>query len=96
MIKEVIGKLIEGRDLNQKEAQEVMEEIMTGGATDAQIGTFLTALRLKGETVDEITGFVRVMRSKATHIRCRTDTVLDTCGTGYLYCQRAGGRRRRC
>lgn len=82
MIKEVIGKLIEGHDLGQEEAQGVMEEIMTGGASDAQIGTFLTALRLKGETVDEITGFARAMRAKATRIDCRADTVLDTCGTG--------------
>jgi anthranilate phosphoribosyltransferase len=59
-----------------------MEEIMTGGATDAQIAAFLVALRLKGETPDEITGCATVMREKATKVVTRHSVVVDTCGTG--------------
>jgi len=68
MIKEAIAKVVEGVDLADKEMELVMEEIMTGKATPAQIGAFITALRIKGETVDEITGAARVMRAKATRI----------------------------
>lgn len=82
MITEAIEKLIAGQDLTEAEAVSVMDEIMTGGATDAQIGSFLTALRLKGETVEEITGFAKVMRAKATHIDCQASPIVDTCGTG--------------
>ncbi len=82
MIKEVIAKVIEKKDLNEKEATGVMNEIMSGEATPAQIASFLTALRLKGETVEEITGFTRVMREKVTRIRVEEKTVVDTCGTG--------------
>ena len=82
MIREAITVLMEGRDLSRDEAAAVMDEIMTGGASDAQIASFLTALRLKGETVDEITGCARVMRDRATRIECRSDGVVDTCGTG--------------
>lgn len=59
-----------------------MTEIMNGEATPAQIGSFLTALRLKGESIDEITGFAEVMRDKATRIECTREDVVDTCGTG--------------
>lgn len=59
-----------------------MQTIMTGEATPAQIGGFLVALRMKGETVEEITGFARVMREKATRIVCRSYPLVDTCGTG--------------
>jgi len=82
MIKEVIGKVIAGEDLSAEEAYDVMNEIMDGGATDAQIAAFITALRLKGETVDEITAFTRVMREKATRIEHQAENVVDTCGTG--------------
>ena len=82
MIREAITVLMEGRDLSRDEAAAVMDEIMTGGASDAQIASFLTALRLKGETVDEITGCARVMRDRATRIECRSVRVVDTCGTG--------------
>lgn len=82
MIREAITMLIEGRDLSVEEASAVMDEIMTGRASDAQMASFLTALRLKGETVEEITGCARVMKDRATRIECRSDIVVDTCGTG--------------
>ena len=82
MIKNTIGKVVGGSDLTEQEATSVMDEIMTGGTTDAQIASFLTALRMKGETVEEITGFAKVMRSKATHVQCNTGPIVDTCGTG--------------
>lgn len=82
MIKEAIGKVIERADLTENEMVGVMEEIMTGGASEAQIGSFLTALRMKGETVEEITGAARVMREKALKIDAGPGVVVDTCGTG--------------
>ena len=81
MIKEAISALISGRSLAADEAAQVMEEIMQGEATPAQFGAFVTALRLKGETVDEIVGLARTMRARA--IPVVTDgLVVDTCGTG--------------
>ncbi|MFQ6058017.1 MAG: anthranilate phosphoribosyltransferase [Anaerolineae bacterium] len=82
MIKAAIAKLIEGRDLTAQEAEAVMEQIMTGNATPAQIGAFLTALRIKGETVAEITGCARAMRRAAIPVQPRRDDLVDTCGTG--------------
>ncbi len=82
MMKEAIKKVVEMESLTQEEAAAVMTEIMEGAATPAQIGCFLTALRLKGETVEEITGFAQVMREKATRISCCFEDVVDTCGTG--------------
>ena len=96
MIREMITKVVKGNDLTDLETEQVMEEIMTGEATPAQIGAFVTALRIKGETIDEITGAARVMRAKATRIQLNnhlvnidrdeinieTETILDTCGTG--------------
>ncbi|HEX8949925.1 MAG TPA: anthranilate phosphoribosyltransferase, partial [Dissulfurispiraceae bacterium] len=81
MIKEAIGLIIQNVSLSEAEMAECMAEIMEGKATDAQIGAFLTALRIKGETVEEITGAARVMREKATRIKA-PDGVIDTCGTG--------------
>lgn len=81
MIKEAINILINNIDLTEPEAAECMQEIMEGKATDSQIGAFLAALRMKGETVEEITGAARIMRQKATPIRA-PEKVLDTCGTG--------------
>ncbi len=81
MIIEAIAKLVEGISLTQEEAAAVMEDIMEERATPAQFGAFVTALRLKGETVDEIAGMAQVMRRKA--LRVPTDLpVVDTCGTG--------------
>jgi anthranilate phosphoribosyltransferase len=81
MIKEAIQSLVSGKNLSEAEMAGCMKEIMEGQSTDAQIGSFLTALRLKGETVEEITGAARIMRDKATTIRA-PEGVLDTCGTG--------------
>src|SRR4051812_27907606 len=69
MIKKAIAKIVENIDLSEGEMIEVMNQVMSGEATPAQIGSFITALRIKGETVDEITGAARVMRERATRIR---------------------------
>ena len=96
MIKEAIAKVVRREDLTQEEMEKTMDEIMSGNATPAQIGSFLTALRMKGETVEEITGAAKVMRAKATRIdvnnhlvnidrdeiNVEEETILDTCGTG--------------
>lgn len=81
MIKEAINILINNISLSETEMAECMNEIMEGRATDAQIGAFLAALRIKCETVDEITGAARIMREKAAKINA-PEGVLDTCGTG--------------
>lgn len=81
MIKEAIAKLIAATDLTEAEMTEVMTEVMTGAASPAQIGSLLTALRMKGETVEEITGAAKVMREKATKVDA-PEGVVDTCGTG--------------
>jgi len=95
MIKVAISRVVEKEDLSEKEMIEVMNQIMGGEATPAQIAAFITALRMKGETIAEITGAARVMRARATPIQVgpvldidREDinldreTILDTCGTG--------------
>ncbi len=81
-IQEAIAKVIEGADLGRGEMTDVMNQIMSGEATDAQIGAFLIALRVKGECVDEIAGAASVMREKATPIVTKHDVIVDTCGTG--------------
>lgn len=81
-IQDAIAKLIEGRDLTRDRTIGSMNQIMSGEATDAQIGAFLVALRVKGETADEIAGAAEVMREKATRVVTRHATVVDTCGTG--------------
>ncbi|HWR59902.1 MAG TPA: anthranilate phosphoribosyltransferase [Thermodesulfovibrionales bacterium] len=81
MIKEAINSLVQSIHLSEAEMAECMKEIMEGKCTDAQIGAFLTALRIKGETVEEITGAARIMRDKAATIKA-PEGVLDTCGTG--------------
>jgi anthranilate phosphoribosyltransferase len=82
MIKDAIAKLVEKSDLSEKEAEETMLEIMNGDATPAQIAAYLMALRMKGETVDEIAGSARAMRARATRIHAGASLVVDTCGTG--------------
>jgi anthranilate phosphoribosyltransferase len=81
-IREAIDKLVNHVDLCEAEMIEVMNQIMTGEATPLQVAAFLTALRMKGETVEEITGAARVMREKAHRVDVGSKTVLDTCGTG--------------
>ena len=93
MIIEAIRKVVDRQDLTRDEAFGVMDAIMSGQATDAQIAAFLTALRMKGETVEEVIGFARVMREKVSFVKTRarvqtslSDTgremLVDTCGTG--------------
>lgn len=82
MLKDIIKKLVEGFDLTLFEAEKAMNCIMEGSATGAQIGSFITALRMKGETIDEITGCARVMRQKAVQLKPDVEYYIDTCGTG--------------
>jgi len=81
MIKEAIDIVVSGKSLTIEQAAEVMQEIMDGEATPAQFGSFVTALRLKGETVEEIAGMARVMREKSVHVSV-SGPLVDTCGTG--------------
>jgi anthranilate phosphoribosyltransferase len=81
MIKEAIETITSGYSLSFEQAARVMEEIMGGEATPAQIAAFITALRLKGETVDEIAGLASVMRARAVPVKV-TQPVVDTCGMG--------------
>jgi len=81
VIKEAIETIVNGGSLSFEQAAWVMEEIMSGGATPAQIAALITALRIKGETVDEIAGLASVMRAKAIPVKV-TPPVVDTCGTG--------------
>ncbi len=82
MIRESIAKLIEGHDLSRVESEGVMNEIMEGAATLAQMAAFLTALRAKGETVEEITGCASAMRDKAIAVKPQRVDLVDTAGTG--------------
>jgi anthranilate phosphoribosyltransferase len=82
MLVDAIRKVVEGRNLAEEEASSAMEEIMRGEATPAQIASFITALRMKGETVEEITGCAQVMRQHATFISAPSPNTVDTCGTG--------------
>lgn len=81
MIKEAIYDILNGKDLTLDRTKEVMNQIMEGRATDSQIGSFLTAMRMKGETIDEITACAMVMREKCTKLKPKGD-VLDIVGTG--------------
>jgi len=88
MLRRFIAKIVEGDDLTEGEAYQAMGTLMGGEATTAQIGAFLTGLRMKGETVEEITGFARSMREKSVRIQRKNNGegnggwVADTCGTG--------------
>ena len=81
-MKEILAKLVAGNDLSVEEAKKAQEIILTGQATDAQIAAFLTALRMKGETIDEITGLASVLRDKANTIAPKVDKHVDLVGTG--------------
>lgn len=81
-IQQAIAQLVAGANLTEPEMVEVMNQVMTGEATPIQVGAFLTALRIQGETVEEVTGAARVMREKASHVDAGEGCVLDTCGTG--------------
>jgi anthranilate phosphoribosyltransferase len=80
-VREAIAQLVGGRHLSEGEMEAVMRGVMGGEATPAQIGAFMVALRIQGESVDELTGAARVMRRYATRVHTTKD-VLDTCGTG--------------
>ena len=80
-IRDAIAKLVELEDLSEAQAAACMDELMTGTATPAQFGAYVTALRMKGETIDEIAGMARVMREKSSRIDI-DGALLDTCGTG--------------
>ena len=82
MIRETIQKVVDGENLTERETVDTMNEIMGGEATPAQVASFITALRIKGETIEEITGAARVMREKSTKIRTKHPFAVDTCGTG--------------
>jgi anthranilate phosphoribosyltransferase len=82
MIRESIHKLIEKKDLSRQEAYDTMTEIMSGNASEPLIASFLTALRMKGEVVNEIAGCAQAMREKSTKIETKHANVIDTCGTG--------------
>ncbi|MFX1256915.1 MAG: anthranilate phosphoribosyltransferase, partial [Promethearchaeota archaeon] len=80
---EGLRKISQNINLTTEEAEDIMREIMSGKVTNAQLGSFLTALSMKGETIDEITGFAKMMRKFSNQIEPRVnDDLLDTCGTG--------------
>ena len=81
-IQQAIAQLVGGSNLTEQQMIDVMNQVMTGEATPIQVGAFLTALRIQGETVEEVTGAARVMREKALHVDAGEGCVLDTCGTG--------------
>jgi len=81
-IQQAIKAVIARQDLSQQQMTDVMQQIMTGEATASQIGGFLVGLRMKGETVDEITAAASVMRKLATHVETHSNNLVDTCGTG--------------
>jgi anthranilate phosphoribosyltransferase len=82
MIQDALAQLLDGRDLSREETRRVMDTIMSGEATPAQIGGFLVALRLKGETADEIAGAAEAMRAHVVPVRPTRDDLVDTAGTG--------------
>jgi anthranilate phosphoribosyltransferase len=82
MIQQAVARLVDGRDLSRAEMVQVMTEIADGEATPSQVGALLAALRLKGETVDEITGAAEVMRARVDRIHVEKEIFVDTCGTG--------------
>ena len=82
MIRKALAELLEGRDLSRSQARDVMNAVMAGEATPAQIAGFLVALRLKGETADEIAGCAEAMRAHVLGVRPERDDLVDTAGTG--------------
>lgn len=82
MLKDILAQVVAGEDLSRETAQQAMNIIMSGQANEAQICAFLTALRMKGETSQEVTGFAETMRQYAVDINCESLEMIDTCGTG--------------
>src|SRR5918911_4614053 len=81
-MQDALGQLLDGKDMTRAEARRVMDTIMRGVATPAQIGGFLVALRLKGETADEIAGCAEAMRAHVLPVKPRREDLVDTAGTG--------------
>jgi anthranilate phosphoribosyltransferase len=81
-IKQALARVVDRLDLSTEEMQAVMRQIMTGQCTDAQIGAFLVAMRMKSESIDEIVGAVQVMRELAEPVHFASERLVDTCGTG--------------
>ena len=81
-VQEALARLLDGHDLSREQARDVMNEVMSGEATPAQIGGLLVALRLKGETADEIAGCAEAMRAHVLSVQPRRDDLVDTAGTG--------------
>src|SRR2546422_7431399 len=84
MIKDAIAKVVDRLDLTEAEAEAAMQEVIEGQATPAQIAAYVTALRMKGETVDEITGSARAMRAKAVRVRTTDPVVVDKIGRAHV------------
>ncbi|WP_017755578.1 anthranilate phosphoribosyltransferase [Calidifontibacillus oryziterrae] len=82
MFKNILNKCVNGELLTEQEAQSVMDEIMTGKASQGQIASLISLLRFRGETVDELVGFSKSMRAHMTHVEYEDESVIDTCGTG--------------
>jgi anthranilate phosphoribosyltransferase len=82
VIQQAVARLLEAQGLSRAEMSAVMDEIADGAATPAQVGAFLAALRMKGETVDEIAGAAEVMRARAERVHVAAKVFVDTCGTG--------------
>ena len=82
VVTEAIARVTRGEELTREEARRVMERIMAGEATDAQIASLLTAIKMRGETAEEIAGFAQAMRQAASNIRPNVSPLVDTCGTG--------------
>lgn len=81
-MQKAIQKVVDGQDLTREEAEQVMNQMLSGEGTQAQLGAFLTAMRMKGETLEELTGFASVLKEKARHIAPRTKNYVDLVGTG--------------
>ena len=82
MLKDYLSQAISGQDFSREEARAAMQVIMSGQASEAQIGAFLTAMRMKGETSLEVAGFAESMRNQAVKVECSSKKLIDTCGTG--------------
>ena len=87
-MKEYIAKAVDGKNLTQEEAKKAMEIMLSGEATQAQIAAFLTAMRMKGETLEELIGLASVLRDKAETITPKSENYVDLVGTGGLWSQR--------
>lgn len=81
-IKQALAQVVEGRSLSREQMADVMQQVMTGGVTESQLGAFLVALRVKGEAIDEIAGAAQVIRALATPVKLDHAHLVDTCGTG--------------